>query len=138
MIPTSTVFRTQLVDNSGNPLPLTNGLPIATTDATTATRVNSKQLEASKVLKASAGLLLSLFGYNNGPAGFVQLFDAASVPADGAQPDVVFAVPTNGNFSLDVPNVGLPFSNGISACISSTPAVKTVGGANLYLTAVVK
>lgn len=103
-----------------------------------AQRVNSTAYEASHVLKATGGSLVFLSGYNSGGAGFIQVFDSATVPADGAAPILVFAVQPNSNFSVDVPVLGLPCATGISACFSSTAPTKTLGGAVVYFTAVVK
>lgn len=102
------------------------------------TRVSSTAYEASRVLKASAGNLVSLFGYNSGAAGFIQLFDAATLPADGVAPVATFAVPGTANFSLDVAVLGLPFSAGIVAAFSTTGPTKTLGTASLFLTALIK
>ena len=104
----------------------------------TLNRVSSTAYEASHVLKGSAGNLLSLIGYNSGSAGFVQLHDAAAVPADNAVPAVTFAIPGTGNFSLDVSVIGMPFANGICVVYSTTGPTKTLGSASLFLTAVVK
>lgn len=102
------------------------------------TRVNSTSFEASRVVTGNAAQLLSIFGYNSGAAGFVQIFDSAALPADGAAPAISFGVPAAGNFSLDVATIGIPFGNGITVCISSTADTKTIAGPSLYLTAVIK
>lgn len=44
--------------------------------------VSSSGLEASHVLKAAAGTLLSLNGYNSGGAQFIQIHDSSTVPGD--------------------------------------------------------
>lgn len=103
-----------------------------------ATRVNSSAYESSKVLKAAAGSLISLVGYNSKTnAQFIQLFDSATVPADGAIPILTFTVPAQSNFSLDIPLTGLPCASGISVSNSSTGPTKTIGSADCYFTAVV-
>jgi len=106
--------------------------------ASGASRVNSAAYEASHVLKASAGTLISLVGYNSGPAQFIQLHDAATLPANGVAPAAVFTVPALGNFSLDFPVTGCPFTTGIVVCNSSTGPTKTIGGNDCYFTAVIK
>lgn len=103
------------------------------------TRVNSSAYEASHVLKASAGKLISLIGYNSkSSAQFIQIFDSATVPADTAVPVCVFTVPAANNFSLDIPITGLPCSVGISVSNSSTGPTKTIGSADVFFTAVVQ
>lgn len=100
--------------------------------------VTSSALEASHVLKASAGTLVSLVGYNSGAAQFIQVHNSATAPADAAVPKYVFTVPASSNFSLDFPITGAPFTTGISVCNSSTAASKTVGAADCFFSAVVK
>lgn len=101
--------------------------------------VHSAAYEASRVLKASAGTLISLVGYNSRTsAQFIQLFNSATVPADTAVPDYTFTVPASSNFSLDVPISGIPFTTGIAVANSSTGPTKTVGSADCYFSAVIK
>ena len=102
------------------------------------TRVNSTAYEAYRICKTSAGVLVSLFGYNSGGAGWIQLFDSATLPADGAFPVATFAVPGTANFSLDVAVLGLPFTTGIVAVFSSTGPTKTLGTASVFFTGLVK
>lgn len=100
--------------------------------------VASTAYEASHVLKSSAGTLVSLVGYNSkGSAQFIQLHNAASVPADAAVPVYTFTVAASSNFSLDISITGAPFTTGIVATNSSTGPAKTVGSADCYFSAVV-
>lgn len=103
----------------------------------TATLVSSAAYEASKILKASAGKLISVSGYNSGATQFIQLFNSATLPANGVAPAKVIAVPTGSNFSIDVPLTGIPFTAGIVICNSSTGPTKTIGAADCYFTAVI-
>jgi hypothetical protein len=99
-------------------------------------RANSAALEASRLVKATAGRLISLIGYNSkASAQFVQVHDATSVPADTAIPAVIFTVPASSNFSLDVPVTGMNFTNGIAVSNSSTGPTKTIGSADCWFTA---
>lgn len=100
------------------------------------TRVSSTAYEASHVIKASAGILTSLTGYNSGPAQFIQVHDSATLPANTAVPAAIFFVPAASNFSADVPITGTPFTVGIVVCNSSTGPTKTLGSANCFFTGV--
>lgn len=100
--------------------------------------VHSGAAEASKVIKASAGTLISLVGQNDGATQYIQIHNAAALPADGAVPVYSFKVDGGTPFSLDVPITGIPFTTGIVVCNSSTLATKTIGAANCFFTAVIR
>lgn len=89
---------------------------------------------ASLVVKASPGRLYSLTGFNSGAAQWIQIHDAASLPADTAVPKVIVYVGANQNFSIDYKN-GRTFENGIVVCNSSTGPTKTIGGADCWFDA---
>lgn len=92
----------------------------------TATLANSTALEAQRVVKASAGNIFEISGYTTS-AGFVQIFNSTTVPADTAVPIISFAVSANSNFSRKFEKP-VRFGTGISVCHSSTQATKTVSG----------
>ena len=89
--------------------------------------------EASRVIKNIKGVLFGVFGYNSGAAGFIQIFDSATVPADGAAPDIVIAVGATSNFQLMIGDRSYPFVNGISYCFSSTGPTKTLSTATAWI-----
>jgi hypothetical protein len=91
------------------------------------TNVSSTAYEKSHVIKASAGRLYSLSGYNSGVAQFYQLHDSGTLPADNAVPVFIMSVPAASNFSIDYGDVGRAFTNGIVICNSSTGPTKTLG-----------
>lgn len=109
---------------SGNAGGTVRTLPPATTP------VVSTALEASKVIKASAGWLFSLSAFSN-TAGYILIMNSATVPADGAVTLLYPPIPIAANqtimLQLDSP---IEASAGIAVCISSTGSfTKTVGGA---------
>ena len=89
-------------------------------------------LAASLVVKADMGTLYGLTGYNNRSSSqFIQIHDAASLPADGAVPDIIFQVSATTPFSLDY-DEGREFQVGIVISNSSTAATKTIGSADCW------
>ena len=89
-------------------------------------------LATSLVVKAGAGTLYGLTGYNNRSSSqFIQIHDASSLPAETAIPKIVFSVPATSPFSLDY-NVGREFQIGIVISNSSTAATKTIGSADCW------
>lgn len=88
---------------------------------------------ASKVIKNAAGTLRSVSGYNSKAAPqFIQLHDAAALPADTAVPAVILFVGAQSNFSFDFGLSGRSFANGIVVCNSSTGPTKTIGAADCW------
>jgi len=100
----------------------------------------STTLSSSLIAKASAGSLESISGYNSGPAQWIQIHNATSVPANGAVPLAIIPVSAQSGFFYEWQK-GLPCSTGITICNSygSDPATaaaqKTIGSNDCFFTA---
>lgn len=90
----------------------------------------------SLVVKATPGTIYGLSGYNSkASAQFIQLHDAASLPADTAVPSVVITVPASSNFSISWGIYGRVFVTGIVVTNSSTGPALTHGSADCWFDA---
>lgn len=108
-----------------------------TTSNNTLTRVKGHAV-ASKVGLDHAGRIFLLVGYNaKTSAQFIQLHNAASLPANTAVPEYSFRVEASSNFSLDLSLYGDYFDTGVVACNSSTQATLTIGSADCTFTMLV-
>jgi hypothetical protein len=87
---------------------------------------------ASLVLRDGPGKLIGLSGYNSGADQFLQVHDAASLPADTAVPTIVLKILADQNFAFDFGLYGRYFKTGIVVCNSSTGPTKTLGSANCW------
>ncbi len=92
--------------------------------------VSKATLSNSSLVAANPAVLFGIAGYNSGPAQFIQLHDATSVPADTAVPVFNIAVAATSNYSIDFGIYGMNFLNGIVACNSTTAPAKTIGAAD--------
>lgn len=91
----------------------------------------SAVLEASAVIKASAGVLYGGIVTANTSGLYFQVFNSATVPVDTTVPTIPgIPLTINVPFSFDMGTFGNFFSAGISVCVSTTQFTKTVGGAN--------
>jgi hypothetical protein len=107
---------------------------MADSDFVELSAIASTAYEASHVIKASSCVLFGLSGYNSNAASqFIQVHDAAALPANTAVPTLLFIAPP-GNFSFELSD-GFPFSNGAVVCNSSTGPTKTIGAADCWFNA---
>lgn len=89
----------------------------------------STAAEASRTV-AAPGRLFSVVATNTGSVNqFLQIFDAAALPANGTVPLVSIPLNAGEVQFLDV-NLGLPMGTGICACVSTTRGTKTLGAAD--------
>lgn len=108
----------------------------------------SSALEASSVIKASAGTLRSIFGRIDSTHAtatyYFQVLNAASVPADGAVTHLIaprkiaHVNGTNTNFEIDLTDSCIHGSTGLVWCLSTTEFTKTISGAFVSATALYK
>jgi len=101
-------------------------------DYTLPLNIHSNVYEASRFVKSGAGILYGFTVYNSKTASqFIQVFDAASLPADGAIPAWVGTVATVANLGANwLP--GRTFQTGCVICNSSTGPTKTIGSADCW------
>jgi hypothetical protein len=99
-------------------------------DATRVTLTSGTgDLVASQIISAAPVSLQEIVCTNTSEAVvYCQVFNSATLPADTAHPDIVFAVPATGSASYDNAQ-GIHLSAGCTVCVSSTAHEKTIAGA---------
>jgi|SRR5580765_1665150 len=71
--------------------------------------------------------LLTLVVYNAGAAtSYLQIHDRHAPAAEGERPRLIIPVAPDSTESLDLPQKGIRFGNGIYICLSSTNVTKTL------------
>lgn len=92
---------------------------------------SSSALEASRVAASSPCRLYGFTVFNSkASAQFVMVFDANTLPADGAFTPLVFAVAAASPVSAYWGSTGRWFFRGVILCNSSTSTSKTIGAAD--------
>ena len=96
--------------------------------------VTTPKLANSLVVSSGQSKLWGLSGFNSkASTQFIQVFDANTVPANGAVPDFVMQAPSSDNFWVSwTPNYRW-HSDGIVICNSSTSATLTIGSADCWI-----
>lgn len=98
--------------------------------------VNSQAAESSHILKASSGVLNGFSATSAGTAGYVLIFDSATVPADGAViPKMCYILPATQSTGASWLTYPAPFINGIVVAFSSTGCFTKTSSATAFFSA---
>lgn len=99
--------------------------------------VHMAALAASQVVKGSAGTLHSIVGFvASGEAGWIQVHDATSAPADTAVPELSYYVgAATDPQAVNIPLPGHVCAAGITLVWSTTGPTKTAGAAKMMVAA---
>lgn len=81
---------------------------------------------------AGLGRLYSITIFNSGPDQYIQVFDSATLPAEGAVPKLQMKVYADNQNSFDFGD-GRLFTQGIVICNSTTSMVKALGAADCLI-----
>lgn len=94
--------------------------------------VNTSAYAASLVASASPAYLCGITVYNSSASTqFIQLHDAASLPANGVAPELFFEILPSSSRLIEFLRPR-EFTNGIVVCNSSTGPTKTIGSADCW------
>ena len=125
-----------LLDNDGEAVRWKGNLNGAFVQGTIPLNRATVAYAASLEIAVGDCLLKTLNGYNSRlTPQWIQLFDAAALPANGAIPVAILYVLPQQNFSFDYGVYGRQFSNGIVVCNSTTGPTKTIGAADCWFDA---
>lgn len=102
--------------------------------------VQTAALASSLVLKAAAGSLYACYVTTGPTAGFLMLFDATSVPANGTvAPKNCIYCPANATTEIELPFLTVePFTNGITAAFSSTGPFTLTASSTVFIKGIVQ
>lgn len=104
------------------------GDQVVATKADPTQHYQSTANENSAEVKASAGVLYEVRGYNASATDqFVMVFDATATPANTTVPEEVYAVGAEDNFSITWPQ-GKQMTTGIVITNSTSQQTLTIGG----------
>lgn len=133
----ATALRVTIASDSTGLVSIDDNGGSITVDQATKTNASSSALEASRVVKASAGTLFRLTAFNNNAATrYLQVFDATSAPAEGTVPSIPpVEVLAGKTVMVEYTGDGRSFSTGITVLNSSTAATKTIGGSDFLFDA---
>lgn len=123
-------------DGNGN---LSGALPSIALPGTVPLNSTSVAYEASRLVKATGGVLFGFAGYNSkASTQFILVFDAPGgpgIPANTAIPVIILPVAAASAFSYDSGHFGRRFSSGIWIANSSTGPTLTIGSADCWIDA---
>ena len=88
----------------------------------------------SLVVRANVGTIYGFHGYNSGADAYIQLFDSATLPADGGVPyggGCIYA-PSGQAFSFNAPQ-GVPCYSGITLVASTSDTTKVLIGTDTVI-----
>ena len=94
-------------------------------------------LVASRVVATSPCKLLSIIVLNTGAAQYIQVFESATVPLDGAIPELP-AVYVGASSTVQFDFLNGVDMDAVSISNSSTPATKTIGSADCAIVAIIQ
>jgi hypothetical protein len=98
--------------------------------------VTTTAYAASLVVADKEATLYGVSGYNSKTSSqFIQIHDAASLPAESSVPKIVINAAASSAFSIDFGVNGRVFNSGVVICNSSTGPTKTIGSADCWLDA---
>lgn len=102
--------------------------------------VISAATEGSHILKASPGCLLAAYATTGATAGYLMIFNSATVPADGAvTPQNCIYIPATTSIALNwAPQPPEWYSTGISAAFSTTGCFTKTLSATAFIHALVQ